>query len=535
MKNFSELGLSNKTLSALKKKGFEEPTEIQEQIIPAILESDRDVIGQSRTGTGKTAAFGLPIIDILKRHSGSVKSLILTPTRELAIQVAEEINSLKGKTDLRVEPIYGGQAIGRQLNSLRKGVDIVIGTPGRILDHLRRHSLKLDDLSFLVLDEADEMLDMGFLDDVKEIIEHCPQDRRTMLFSATMPKEVMDIARKYMKDYKIFRITQGDLTVKQTDQIYFEVRKRDKFEALCRIIDVNEDFYGLIFCRTKIDVEEVSNMLIERSYEARGLHGDISQAQREKILNEFKNHKFNVLVATDVAARGIDIQDLTHVVNYALPQDPKSYVHRIGRTGRAGKGGIAITFITPDEYRKLQFIKRKAKTEIRREKLPSVKDVIEIRKSRVMNDIFSIIENDNLNKYYDIAAGLLEKHEPEEIVSALLKYSLRDTLDEEKYREIDSNLVDTTGKTRLFVTQGRKDKLTKRKLIDFIRGKCNVPQSKIEDIKILDNFSFVTLPFGDAEVVLSYFKKGGKRKDLFITKAKGDTPAKKKSKRKHYK
>jgi len=535
MKNFSELGLSNKTLSALKKKGFEEPTEIQEQIIPAILESDRDVIGQSRTGTGKTAAFGLPIINILKRHSGSVKSLILTPTRELAIQVAEEINSLKGKTDLRVEPIYGGQAIGRQLNSLRKGVDIVIGTPGRILDHLRRHSLKLDDLSFLVLDEADEMLDMGFLDDVKEIIEHCPQDRRTMLFSATMPKEVMDIARKYMKDYKIFRITQGDLTVKQTDQIYFEVRKRDKFEALCRIIDVNEDFYGLIFCRTKIDVEEVSNMLIERSYEARGLHGDISQAQREKILNEFKNHKFNVLVATDVAARGIDIQDLTHVVNYALPQDPKSYVHRIGRTGRAGKGGIAITFITPDEYRKLQFIKRKAKTEIRREKLPSVKDVIEIRKSRVMNDIFSIIENDNLNKYYDIAAGLLEKHEPEEIVSALLKYSLRDTLDEEKYREIDSNLVDTTGKTRLFVTQGRKDKLTKRKLIDFIRGKCNVPQSKIEDIKILDNFSFVTLPFGDAEVVLSYFKKGGKRKDLFITKAKGDTPAKKKSKRKHYK
>ena len=535
MKNFTELGLSNKTLDALKKKGFEEPTEIQAKIIPAALQNEGDIIGQSRTGTGKTAAFGLPIIEMLDKHSDSVKALILTPTRELAIQVAEEINSLKGKRNLRVEPIYGGQSIGRQLSMLRKGVDIVIGTPGRILDHIRRRSLKLDDISFLILDEADEMLDMGFLDDVEEIIKHCSTDRRTMLFSATMPKEVMNIAKKHMNDYEIFRITQGELTVKQTDQIYFEVNSKDKFEALCRIIDVNEDFYGLVFCRTKVDVEEISNMLIDRSYEARGLHGDISQAQREKILNEFKEHRFNILVATDVAARGIDIQDLTHVINYALPQDPKSYVHRIGRTGRAGKEGIAITFITPSEYRKLQFIKRKAKTEIRKAKLPSVKEIIGIRKERLKNEIFDIVDRGNLEQYSKIAEELLESAEPEKLVAALLKHSFKDTLDENNYRKIDTNLVDNTGKTRLFVTQGRKDNLTKRKLIDIIKGKCNVPSSKIEDIKILDNFSFVTLPFGDAEIVLSYFKAGRKRSDLFITKAKGDNPNNKKKKKKNKK
>ncbi len=533
MKKFSELGLSNSTLDALKRKGFEEPTEIQEKIIPVALENQRDIVGQSRTGTGKTAAFGLPIVELLGEHSNSVKAIILTPTRELAIQVAAEINSLKGGRNLRVEPIYGGQAIGRQLSFLKKGVDIVIGTPGRILDHLKRRSLKLDDISFLVLDEADEMLDMGFLDDVKEIVGYCSSERRTMLFSATMPKEVMDVAREYMKNYKVFKVAHGDLTVKQTDQIYFEVANRDKFEALCRIIDVNENFYGLVFCRTKVDVENISNMLIERSYEARGIHGDIQQNQREKILNDFKKHKFNILVATDVAARGLDIQDLTHVVNYTLPQDPKYYVHRIGRTGRAGKGGIAITFITSIEYRKLQFIKKKVKTEIRKAKLPSVKDIIDIRKTRIKNDISDIIETKEEEKYSKITNELLKSFEPEKIISALLKYSFGKTLDENNYHEIDGNLVDNTGKTRLFVTKGRKDNLTKKKLISFIKGKCKISQSKIEDIKILDSFSFVTLPFKEAEIVLSHFKKSGKEKGLFISKAKSASKSKRVSNKKH--
>jgi ATP-dependent RNA helicase DeaD len=520
MKNFNELGLSNATLDALKRKGFEEPTEIQEKIIPIVLEEKRDVIGQSRTGTGKTAAFGLPMVELIKKHSRSVKALVLTPTRELAIQVASEINSLKGNKKLVVEPVYGGQSIGRQLNFLKKGVDIVIGTPGRILDHLKRGSLKLDDISFLVLDEADEMLDMGFLDDVKEIISYCSLNRMTMLFSATIPKDVMSIAKEYMNDYKICRVSKGDLTVKQTDQIYFEVREKDKFEALTRIIDANDDFYGIVFCRTKIDVDRITNMLIERSYEADGIHGDIQQSKREKILNGFRTRKFNVLVATDVAARGIDVQNLTHVVNYAIPQDPKYYVHRVGRTGRAGKGGVAVTFVTPSEYKKLQFIKREVKTEIRKASLPSVKDIISIRKAHIKTEIADAIKSKDLVKYHSVTEELLKEYEPEKVISSLLEYSFGKILDESNYKEIESNLIDKSGKTRLFVTKGRKDGLTKRKLVKFIKDKTKISESKIADVRILDNFSFVSIPFKEAEIVLSYFKKGNKEERLFISRAK---------------
>jgi ATP-dependent RNA helicase DeaD len=349
MATFESLGLSDKTLKILERKGFEEPTPIQEKTIPAILEGEKDIVGQAQTGTGKTAAFGLPIIELIPEKSKAVQALVLTPTRELAIQVAEEINSLKGKKKLSIVPIYGGQSIELQLRSLRKGIDIVVGTPGRILDHLRRRTLKLQNISFLVLDEADEMLNMGFLEDVREIMDNTGPEKRTMLFSATMPREILQIAKKYMGEYDVMKVTKGQLTVSLTDQIYFEVSSADRFEALCRIIDIEEEFYGLVFCRTKIDVDTIANRLIERGYDADALHGDMSQGQREKILNKFKKHLLNVLVATDVAARGIDVQDLTHVINYSLPQDPESYVHRIGRTGRAGKEGNAITFITPGQ------------------------------------------------------------------------------------------------------------------------------------------------------------------------------------------
>jgi ATP-dependent RNA helicase DeaD len=520
MKLFKELGLSEGTLKVLKKKGFEEPTPIQVKTIPAILEGDKDVVGQAQTGTGKTAAFGLPMIELLPERSNKVQALILTPTRELAIQVAEEINSLKGKKKLNIIPIYGGQSIELQLRSLRKGVDIVVGTPGRIIDHLNRRTLRLDDISFLVLDEADEMLNMGFLDDVREIMEYTPADKRTMLFSATMPREIMQIARKYMGEYDIFKVSKGQLTVSQTDQIYFEVSAGDKFEALCRIIDIEEEFYGLVFCRTKIDVDNVSNRLIERGYDADGLHGDMSQAQRERILGKFKKRVLNVLVATDVAARGIDVQDLTHVINYALPQDPESYVHRIGRTGRAGKEGVAITFITPAEYRKLQFIQHKAKTDIRKAKLPKVKDVIRTKKRRIKADLEDILESYLQGEYLEMSRELLEDNDPEAMLAALLQYSFQDELDEKSYTEIEDAYVNTKGKTRLFVTQGRQDRLTKKKLVDFIKDKCGIESGKIRDIQILEKFSFVTLPFHEAEILLEYFRNRKKSTGPFITKAK---------------
>lgn len=520
MESFENLGLSEMTLKVLKQKGFEEPTPIQIKIIPAIFEGDKNIVGQAQTGTGKTAAFGLPIIELLQEKSKTVQALVLTPTRELAIQVAEEINSLKGRKKLSIVPIYGGQSIDLQFRSLRRGVDIVVGTPGRILDHLARRTLKLDEIAYLVLDEADEMLNMGFLEDVRKIMESTGSKKRTMLFSATMPSEIIKLAKKHMGEYDVIKVTKGQLTVSQTDQIYFEVSTADKFEALCRIIDIEEKFYGLVFCRTKIDTDAIGNHLIGRGYDADALHGDLSQSQREKILNKFKKRLLNILVATDVAARGIDVQNLTHVINYSLPQDPESYVHRIGRTGRAGKGGIAITFITSQEYRKLQFIKKGAKTEIRKAKLPRVKDVIKTKKLRIKAELKDIVKSRPRSEYLEMSKELLEINEPEDILAALLQYSFKDELNEKSYTEIQDAVVDTKGKTRLFVTQGKHDGLTRGKLVDFIKDKCSITDEKIRDIQILDKFSFVTLPFHDAEILLTYFIKRKRGSGPFITKAK---------------
>jgi len=520
MKSFENLGLSDRTLKVLKQKGYEEPTPIQEMTIPAILEGEKDIVAQAQTGTGKTAAFGLPIIELLQEKSKTVQALVLAPTRELAIQVAEEINSLKGKKRLSIVPIYGGQSIDLQLRALRKGVDVVVGTPGRILDHLKRRALKLDQISYLVLDEADEMLNMGFLEDVTEIISKTGPEKRTMLFSATMPYEIKQIAKKHMGEHEVLKVTKGQLTVKQTDQIYFEVSASDRFEALCRIIDIEKDFYGLVFCRTKIDVDTTAHHLMERGYGADALHGDMTQSQREKILNKFKKRLLNVLVATDVAARGIDVQNLTHVINFSLPQDPESYIHRIGRTGRAGKEGIAITFITPEEYRKLQFIQRGAKTDIRKAKLPRVKDVIKTKKQRIKADLELIVKALPQSEYLEMSQELLKTNESELILAALLQYSFQDELSIKSYVEIAEAVVDKKGKTRLFVKQGKMDGLTRNKLINFITDNCKVPAGKIRDLQILDKFSFVTLPFHDAEILLSYFKKRKRGSSFIITKAK---------------
>ena len=520
MKSFDELGLSKEALRVLKQKGFEVPTPIQEKTIPALLSGEKDIVGQAQTGTGKTAAFGLPIIEMITEKSGSIQALVLAPTRELAVQVSEEINSLKGDKRISVLPVYGGQSIDLQLRHLKKGVDIVVGTPGRILDHLRRRTLKLDKISFLVLDEADEMLNMGFLEDVTEIMKKTSTEKRTLLFSATMPREIINIAKKHMRDYDIFKVTQGQLTVSQTDQIYFEVSMGDRFDALCRIIDIEEDFYALVFCRTKIDVDTVGNRLAERGYDAASLHGDMSQNIREKILWKFKAKKVTILVATDVAARGIDVQNLTHVINYALPQDPESYVHRIGRTGRAGKEGTAITFITPTEYRKLQFISKMAQADIRKAKLPKVKDVINTKKLRIKSSVQEIVKLDPNPVYTDMARDLLNENEPERIISALLQHSFRGDLDEKNYSEIEDAVVDVRGKTRLFVTQGKQDKLTPKELVNIIKSKCRISPENIKDVQVLDKFSFVTLPFNEAETVLSFFKNNKGKTKLHITKAK---------------
>lgn len=520
MKSFETLNLSDVTLEVLKQKGYEVPTRIQELTIPAVLEGEKDVVAQAQTGTGKTAAFGIPLIELLRERSKTVQALVLTPTRELAIQVAEEINSLKGWKELSIVPIYGGQSMNLQLRSLRKGVDIVVGTPGRILDHLGGGTLRLDDISYLVLDEADEMLNMGFIDDVRKIMDYTGDQKRTMLFSATMPREVIQIAKKYMGEYDTLKAESKQLTVSQTDQIYFEVSASDKFEALCRIIDIEEEFFGIIFCRTKLESDKIASRLKKRGYDADALHGDLSQSQRERILNKFKKRMLNVLVATDVAARGIDVQNLTHVINYALPQDSKSYVHRIGRTGRAGREGSAITFITPEEYRKLQYIVKETKTDIRKARLPQVDDIIKTKRNRVKAEIENIIKVTPDSDYFEMAGEFLKSNNPEDIIAALLQHSFSHKLEEKDYAEIGDTVVDLKGKTRLFITQGKRDDFTRKKLVDFLKKKCHIKSSEIKDIQILEKFSFVTLPFHEAEVLLAYFKGRKKGSDLFVTKAK---------------
>ncbi len=535
LEKFAELGLSEKSLLAISKKGFEEPSPIQKLTIPLLLKNEKDIVGQAQTGTGKTAAFGLPIMDKITEGIGKVQALVLAPTRELAVQVAEEINSFRGGRRIAVLPIYGGQSYDQQLRGLRKGVEIVVGTPGRVIDHLNRGTLKLDDLKFMILDEADEMLNMGFIDDIELVLSKTPEDKRVMLFSATMPKRIIQLAEKYMGEYEVIKIQTKQLTVDLTDQIYFEVRASDKFEALCRIIDVEKEFYALVFCRTKLKVDHVAGALIDRGYDAAALHGDISQAQRERILESFKNKRVNILVATDVAARGIDINNLTHVLNYSIPQDPESYVHRIGRTGRAGKQGTAITFITPSEYRKLMMIQHVSKSDIRKESLPKVKDLIKLKRERIIEEIDKIVAAGGLEENMHIANELLAKYPGDQVISALLMHAYKDEFSPEKYTEIfepvrkqkadykrhSENTPDIEGITRLFIALGRKDDMNPKKLVNLIQNEAMVEARLIRDVQIYDNFSFANVPFAEAEQIIKTFRRRGKDKKPLIVEAKG--------------
>jgi len=526
MKSFQDFGFSPKVLDAINKKGFEEPTHIQRMTMPVMLRNDANIIAQAQTGTGKTAAFGLPLIEMINTNKKTVQALILVPTRELAIQVSEEINSLKGDKTIKTMPIYGGQSIVQQLRGLKKGVHIVVGSPGRILDHLYRNTLNLEHIEHLILDEADEMLNMGFIDDMEKIFKYTNSEKRTLLFSATMPGRIKDLAHKYMNDYEFIKDKKEQLTTHLTEQIYFKVKASEKFEALCRLVDIEDEFHGLVFCRTKNDVDSLASHLLDRGYDAEAIHGDIPQAQRVRSLGKFKDRTVNVLVATDVAARGIDVNNITHVINYSLPQDPESYVHRIGRTGRAGKVGTAITFITPSEYKKLIFIQRAAKTDIKKSNVPKVRDIISAKKKKISDDLLTIVNDKVDGQYYEWAKKLLKDNHPTEALAALLHYSFDEELNPDTYNEItkvhvNGKQLDRQGKTRLFVALGRKDKITVRKLVDLVSSRVSIKPRHISDIQIMDNFSFITVPFEKAEKIIFSFKKKGKKP--LISRAKKKT------------
>ena len=450
MEEFKKLGLSKDAIQALEKKGFTQPTTIQSKVIPLLLEGKKDIVGQSQTGTGKTAAFALPILEKIKQHTTTVQVIILTPTRELALQVAQEINSLKGKKDIKVLPVYGGAPIGPQRQKLREGIDIVVGTPGRVMDLQRRKSLMLDNILYAVLDEGDEMLNMGFVEDIETILQNTPKDKNMLLFSATMPKPILKIAEKYMREYEFIEIEKTQVIIKTVEQIYYEINARDRIEGLRRIIDHYIDFHGIVFCNTKVSVDTLTHQLTKMNYSVAALHGDITQSQREKILQQFRNGSIKILIATDVAARGIDVNNLTHVINYSLPQSPQLYVHRIGRTGRAGKKGISITFVIPSEKRKLNIIERVNRCKLIKQKLPSAKEIIKNKEAQIRTIIKTIIDANagKSSKYNLMAEDLLEGHNPCEVVSAVLKYSFKNELDLSTYKEISKPTIDSSDNTR---------------------------------------------------------------------------------------
>ncbi len=420
-RKFTELGLAPELLKAVDKMGFEEASPIQTAVIPLVLEG-RDLVGQSSTGSGKTCAFAIPAVQMADAAIKQTQVLILCPTRELALQVAEEVAKLTlFKRGIRELPVFGGQAYDRQLRGLAAGVQIVIGTPGRVLDHIDRGTLKLDSLKLLILDEADRMLDMGFRDDIERVVQAAPEKKQLLFFSATMPPPIRAMIKTYSHDPALVKIESVAHNAPQVEQVYFEVERRSKLEALTRLIDVHDFRYGIVFCSTKVMVDELEESLHTRGYAVDRLHGDMPQTQRDRVMSKFRERKFEFLIATDVAARGLDVDDLEVVFNFDLPNDAEDYTHRIGRTGRAGKSGRAFTFVSGREIYKMQFMIRMAKLRIRRERIPSIDQVEEARESVFFEKIRATLEAGKFEKQDRMIDRLIEQgFAPTDISSALI-------------------------------------------------------------------------------------------------------------------
>ncbi|MDR3349703.1 MAG: DEAD/DEAH box helicase [Acidaminococcales bacterium] len=502
---FGDITLDRKIVAALTEMGFEEPSPIQTQTIPLVL-SGVDVIGQAQTGTGKTAAFGIPIIQNLI-DTRKIQALIMTPTRELAIQVAEELGKIGRLRRVKVLPVYGGQPIERQIRALRLGVQIVIGTPGRLLDHIRRDTIKIDSIRHLVLDEADEMLDMGFIDDIESIIKNTPEDRQTLLFSATMPKPIVRLAEKYMHKPQLVTVSKEELTVPLIDQFYYETN--DKLDGLCRVLDVENTVKTIIFCRTKKGVDELAVALGNRGYLAEALHGDLSQNQRDRVMKKFREGRSDILIATDVAARGLDIDNITHSINYDIPQDPESYVHRIGRTGRAGNKGTALTFITSREFRQLKIIEKVINTRITRKNLPTAVNVLERQRETILSRMFAVLEQGKLENYKPILEELLDSYAAEDIAAAALKLmqeGAKALVPEDKPSFAGTGA--RGGMVRLFMNVGRQQKIAPEDIVRTIASEADIPGSVIGLINIYDKFTFVEIPENMAEKVINVMHRG---------------------------
>ncbi|MED9933781.1 MAG: DEAD/DEAH box helicase [Catenibacillus sp.] len=489
--------------------GFEEATPIQAKAIPVVL-SGVDVIGQAQTGTGKTAAFGIPMLERIDPKDKHLQAIVLCPTRELAIQVADEIRKLaKFMHSIKVLPIYGGQDIVKQIRSLKSGVQIMIGTPGRVMDHMRRKTVKFNQVKMVVLDEADEMLNMGFREDIETILEKVPEERQTVLFSATMPKPIMEIAGKYQKDAQTVKVVRKELTVQNIEQYYFEVSPKSKEEVLSRLIDIYNPNLSIIFCNTKRQVDELVSALKGRGYFAEGLHGDMKQQQRDRVMNSFRNGRTDILVATDVAARGIDVDNVDIVFNYDLPQDEEYYVHRIGRTGRAGKNGLAFSFVVGREVYKLKDIMRYCKTKVTMRKVPSLNDVANTKMNKIFDEITQIIEDEDLSSISRMIEERIydEDYTAMDMAAALIKMMMgtNDSVELPDYGEF-GNTGAKDGMVRLFINIGKNQKVRPGDILGAIAGESGIPGKLVGTIDMYDKYTFVEVPEEHAREVLIAMK-----------------------------
>ncbi|MDU4660082.1 MAG: DEAD/DEAH box helicase, partial [Clostridium butyricum] len=476
---FATLGLKESIVRAISDLGFTKPSQIQEQSIPVTL-SGADLIGQAQTGTGKTAAYSLPILTKMSTNKG-IKALILAPTRELAVQVKDEMNRLSKYEKAEILAVYGGDSIDRQIRALRKGVDVVVGTPGRMLDLIKRKCLHLDSVEFLVLDEADEMLNMGFIDDIESILSHTPEERQTLLFSATMPDPIAKLAKRYMKpDAKLVSVKKSSLTVSKIEQSYFMINNKHRLEALCRLLDLDNPSSAIIFCRTKRGVDELVQELQSKGYMVEGMHGDMTQAHRLTTLSKFKEGTLNLLIATDVAARGIDVDGVTHVFNYDLPQDVESYVHRIGRTGRANREGTAYSLVTPKDFSMLKQIQKVTKSAITQKPVPTAEEIKNKKFNDIIKEVTETITSGDLTKFMPNAIELVENNDPLSVVAALMKIKY----DNESVFDYSSDKLEAPKKEdiRLFFSVGKRDGLTPKVLINYIKDRTRVNASTIGQI-----------------------------------------------------
>jgi len=495
---FYELNLSEKILRALEDIGYNETTEIQEKAIPEIR-SGMDIIGLSQTGTGKTAAFGIPVIESISQNSKKTQILILAPTRELATQITEEFRKYTKYMDrIKILSVYGGQSIEKQIIPLRKGVQIVVGTPGRIMDHLRKKTLKLSEIKTVVLDEADEMLNMGFREDIESILDNVPENRQTLLFSATMNDKIMAITNKYLNNPKKIKIKAKELTVENINQIAYQTKNNMKDELTTRIIDLYRPEKLIVFCNTKKKVDSLYDFLKGRKYNVDVLHGDIKQDQRDRTIKKFKNGDIKILLATDVAARGIDIANLDLVINYDIPQENEYYVHRIGRTGRNKNVGQSITYVVGKEKNRLEEIEAFAKTKIKFERIPTVTEINKVKDQEIIQRIDSLMTNKGYIKS-DIFEELLNN------TNVDLKELARSMFSITNGREEGQNgyQVDEGGYVKLFFSLGKKDKIMAKDVIGSISANTAVLGSDIGKINILDNFSFVEVPNRYVEEIIS--------------------------------